>query len=45
MVGYVEGYGNESTLNGRAGYVPIENWRDVAIGLEDERTQVGGVRG
>ncbi len=45
MVGYVEGYGKESALKGRAGYVAIKGWIDVAMGLNERMTQVGGVGG
>ena len=45
MVRRVKRDGKESALNGPAGYVAIENWIDVAMGLEEERTQVGGARG
>ena len=40
-----KGYGEESALNGRACYVAIETWIDVAMGLEEESTQAGVARG
>ncbi len=34
-----------AALKGRLGYDVIEDWIDVAEGVEEERTTAGGVRG
>ena len=34
-----------AALKGRVGYRAFESWIDVAMGLEEEKTQAEGVRG